>query len=213
MTLPGLTYIQDFIGIETHDALVAAIDAQPWKTNIGRRVQQYGYTYAYRTRRARSGPQEAAFSYLGPLPEWTVAIAERFLQQGITALPFDQLIVNEYEPGQGIGAHIDDVVGFGEPIVSLSLLSSCVMDLMHPMHGRVPILLEPRSVLVLSGVARTKWSHGIAKRKTDPWLDRTLSRSRRLSMTFRRVVAQPPSRARSKSLRENPRQVTRRRRL
>lgn len=41
---------------------------------------------------------------------------------------FDQLIINEYTPGQGINPHIDNPTLFSSPIVSLSLGSDCVME-------------------------------------------------------------------------------------
>jgi hypothetical protein len=47
------------------------------------------------------------------------------------------------------------------------------------------LLLEPRSVLVLSDAARYDWEHGIAPRKTDEWHGQRLARQRRLSVTFR----------------------------
>lgn len=42
-------------------------------------------------------------------------------------MKFDQLIVNEYEPGQGINPHIDNIKLFKSDIASLSLGSDCIM--------------------------------------------------------------------------------------
>jgi alkylated DNA repair dioxygenase AlkB len=87
----------------------------------------------------------------------------------ITNRAFDQLLVNEYLPGQGIALH-RDYEPFDRTVVSLSLLSSCVMDFYHPARGRrESLLLEPRSLLVLCDEARYEWQHGIARRKTDRW--------------------------------------------
>ena len=48
----------------------------------------------------------------------------------------DQVIVNEYEPGQGIAAHVDCVPsGFSGTIASLSLLSSCTMHFQDRSSG------------------------------------------------------------------------------
>ena len=71
-------------------------------------------------------------------------------------------------------------------MVSLSLLSPCVMDFRHPPTGRAErLLLEPRSLLVLSDAARYEWEHGIAPRKRDVWQGMRVERARRLSVTFR----------------------------
>ena len=40
---------------------------------------------------------------------------------------FDQLIVNEYQPGQGISPHIDNQTLFGDVVVSVSLSSNTIM--------------------------------------------------------------------------------------
>jgi alkylated DNA repair dioxygenase AlkB len=107
------------------------------------------------------------------------------LTDGVTDVPFDQMLVNEYRPGQGISAH-RDYAPFGRTVVSLSLLSQCVMDLRHPPTGRQErLLLEPRSLLMLADEARYEWEHGIAPRKRDHWRGLMVERTRRLSVTFR----------------------------
>jgi len=101
----------------------------------------------------------------------------------------DQMIVNEYEPGAGIGAHRDMAV-FADAIVCVGLGSTCVMQFSHSRSGRDEhILLEPRSALVLSGDARSAWEHSIPARRADVWMNRELARSRRVSLTFRKTLA------------------------
>jgi alkylated DNA repair dioxygenase AlkB len=98
------------------------------------------------------------------------------LAEGVADRPFDQMLVNEYEPGQGISSH-RDYAPFGRTVVSLSLLSPCVMDFKHPASGRKEcLLLESRSLLVLSDEARFEWEHGIAARKRDVWQGMRLER-------------------------------------
>jgi alkylated DNA repair dioxygenase AlkB len=107
------------------------------------------------------------------------------LKDGLTSEPFDHMLVNEYLPGQGIALH-RDYEPFGRTIASLSLLSPVVMDFRHIVSGRKEhLLLEPRSLLVLSDAARYEWEHGIAPRKTDIWHDIRIERRRRISVTFR----------------------------
>lgn len=43
-------------------------------------------------------------------------------------IEFNQLIINEYLPGQGINPHVDNPTLFSSPIVSVSLGSECVME-------------------------------------------------------------------------------------
>src|SRR5438045_9721394 len=97
------------------------------------------------------------------------------------------MLVNEYLPGQGIAPHRDDAP-FGRVVASLSLLSPCVMDFRHrPTGRREQLLLEPRSLLVLSDEARYDWEHGIAARKKDAWQGLPLNSGRRLSVKIGRA--------------------------
>jgi alkylated DNA repair dioxygenase AlkB len=181
--VPGLTYIPDYLSPEEHDRLVATIDRQPWLTDLQRRVQHYGYRYDYKARKV------ARDFYLGPLPGWAAELAERLPREGWSPTPPDQLIVNEYQPGQGISKHVDCVPCFGPTIVSLSLGSTCVMELAEAKTKRkVPLLLAPRSAVVLQGDARYRWTHAVPARRRDAFDGRTYPRSRRLSLTFRTVL-------------------------
>jgi alkylated DNA repair dioxygenase AlkB len=181
--VPGLTYVADYLSPEEHDRLVATIDCQPWLTALQRRVQHYGYRYDYKARKV------ARDFYLGPLPGWAAELAGRLRREGWFDRPPDQLIVNEYQPGQGISKHVDCVPCFGPTVVSLSLGSTCVMELAEAKTKRkVPLLLAPRSAVVLREDARYRWTHAVPARKSDAFAGRTYPRSRRLSLTFRTVL-------------------------
>lgn len=158
----GLTYIADFIDTDSEATIIETIDQQPSLNDLKRRVQHYGWRYDYK---ARSVTPE---SRLGPLPEWLSLYCDRLCVDGFFPQPPDQVIVNEYQPGQGIAPHIDCVPCFTDTIASLSLGSPCVMEFTHvERREKIPVLLEPRSLLVLSGDARYVWQHAIAGRKTD----------------------------------------------
>jgi alkylated DNA repair dioxygenase AlkB len=60
------------------------------------------------------------------------------------------------------------------------------MSFRQPSTGQQEsLLLERRSLLILSDEARYQWQHGIARRKNDRWHGLLVPRSRRLSITFR----------------------------
>jgi hypothetical protein len=71
LAINGLVLVEDYIGRDQHDALVAAIDVAPWRTDLSRRTQHYGYVYDYRARRVD------ASMYLGQLPVWLADLAIR----------------------------------------------------------------------------------------------------------------------------------------
>jgi alkylated DNA repair dioxygenase AlkB len=177
----GLSYLPDYLDQAAHDQLVETVDAQPWLGDLSRRVQHYGYKYDYKARKVDPS------LYLGPLPDWAAELARRLeREEWFEELP-DQLIVNEYHPGQGIAKHVDCVPCFGKTVVSITLGSTCVLELARGQEKR-PLLLEPRSAVVLQGDARYRWTHAIAGRKQDRWQGQVFPRARRISLTFRKVI-------------------------
>jgi alkylated DNA repair dioxygenase AlkB len=179
----GLTYVTDFVTPAAQTQLLQEIDAQPWMTELKRRVQHYGYRYDYRSRSVDRSMR------LGDLPEWACGAAQALLERGLIGRPPDQLIINEYEAGQGISNHVDCEPCFDDNVASVSLGSACVMNFTHRRTREVvPVLLEPGSLVVMTGEARYEWMHGIAGRKSDTFAGRTFERSRRVSLTFRKVI-------------------------
>ena len=179
----GLQYICEFIDQETHDQLLTKIDRQPWLTELKRRVQHYGYRYDYKSRAVNYSMR------IGELPDWAQAVAGQLVDRCLFPVMPDQVIVNEYEPGQGIKDHVDCEPCFTDTVASLSLGSKCVMHFTEKDTRRVvPVLLEPRSLVVLTGPARYEWTHGIPPRKSDEIRADCFRRSRRVSLTFRQVI-------------------------
>jgi alkylated DNA repair dioxygenase AlkB len=124
-----------------------------------------------------------------PIPTWARLLAGRLHVEGHTDRPADQVIVNEYLPGQGISAHVDCVPCFGPAVAAVSLGSACVMDFTSPDRASaVPVWLEPGSLCVMTGPARREWRHTIAARRSDPAPGGRIPRARRVSVTFRTVL-------------------------
>jgi alkylated DNA repair dioxygenase AlkB len=126
-------------------------------------------------------------------------LIKKLLDTGVLKEIPDQMIVNEYLPGQGINPHIDNVGYFADGIASVSLGSAVIMDFIYSYDPSViseskasetvlknfkkEVLLTPRSVISLHGEARYKWRHGIVARKSD----HKVPRGRRVSLTFRKM--------------------------
>jgi alkylated DNA repair dioxygenase AlkB len=181
--IPGLHYIPAYLDADEQADLLDTIDQQRWNSEMARRVQHYGYRYDYKKRAVDES------MYLGPLPDWLIALAERMKRAGwIDGMP-DQVIINEYEPGQGIASHVDCIPCFGDTIISLSLGSPCVMIFSSLITAaQSQIFLEPGGLIVMQGEARHRWRHGIPARKTDLCDGQVSKRGRRVSVTFRQVV-------------------------
>lgn len=176
--IPGIEYVPEYLDQADHDRFIAAVDAHPWLTSVDHGVQIYGYHYNHK--------QRAAYR-IGDLPTWAASLARRLYDEGFIASVPNQLVVNEYQPGAGFFDHVDQAV-FGDVIISISLGSTCVMRFTRTAPDvEKELLLEPRSLLVLTGEARWDWRHGIPPRTTDVWGGREHVRSRRVSLTFRAV--------------------------
>ena len=179
--VPGARYIPSFLSPDEQAEFIRRIDENQsaWLTDLSRRVQHYGWRYDYQARAITSDMR------IGPLPDWLQALAQRLYETGLFDRPPEQVIVNEYEPGQGIAMHTDHP-GFGSAVAMVSLGDDWVMDFSRP--GDPPQAksqaLERGSALILTDDARKKWRHGIAKRKKER---SGHQRKRRLSLTFRTV--------------------------
>jgi alkylated DNA repair dioxygenase AlkB len=103
LKIPGLQYVEDFIDEATQTALLQALDAAEWRDDLQRRVQHYGYRYDYKARQVERS------MFVGQLPAWASLVGDSFVAKGWFAAAPDQMIVNEYQPGQGISAHVDCV--------------------------------------------------------------------------------------------------------
>jgi alkylated DNA repair dioxygenase AlkB len=176
--VPGLQLMKGFVTGDEQAELIDRVDRGEWSEELRRRVQHFGYRYDYR-RRAVADAAPAA-----PLPSWAEGLADRLLAAGAVNRRPQQLIVNEYLPGQGIAAHVDSTAAFGEEIASISLGSTCVITFTREDERR-ELLLEPGDLLVLRDEARYEWRHEIRARRTDVWEGRRIARDRRLSLTFR----------------------------
>ena len=179
----GLHYVPNFIDKSVESNLIALIDRQEWNCSLRRRVQHYGFRYDYKAR------QISMDASLGAMPLWLSHWCDQLCDEGFFAAPPEQVIINEYLPGQGIASHIDRVQCFGDPIIILSLGSSCVMDFTCVGNReKRSILLETRSLVIISGQSRYQWKHGIRPRKSDCINHHKVKRGRRLSITFRNVI-------------------------
>ena len=119
-TIPGagsylaywLVYLPLFISLDEQQLLMGAVDAQYWSLELKRRVQHYGYRYDYESRRIESS------MFLGPLPGFAANLLPRLLAIDALGQIPDQLIVKEYQPGQGISAHVDCESCFNNRVTS-----------------------------------------------------------------------------------------------
>lgn len=165
-----ILYYPEFINEKEEEFLITFFNQKEWDTTLSRRTQHYGWKYPYKTKDKLEKTEE--------IPKEIDFILQRVNDH--YKLKFDQLIVNEYLPGQGISPHIDHPDLFGDTILSLSLGSNCVMNFDSEDHHFYQNL-ERRSLLGIQGKHRYKYLHSIPARKKDNGIERQT----RISLTFR----------------------------
>ena len=182
----GLKVYFDFINKQEEIELINNIDKNEWLPDLKRRVQHFGYKYDYKARRINKT------FYIGEIPNWMSILCSHLLDRKIISFNPDQAIINEYIDDQGIAAHIDCEPCFGDIIISISLGGQCVMNFQREAttkeQDKIPLLIPPRTLIVMTGESRFNWYHGIPPRKSDKFNEQVHKRQRRVSITFRKVI-------------------------
>ena len=120
-----------------------------------REVVGFGWRYDYASRKVN--PAAAIPDFLRPLRDRVAEFA------GLPADAFEQVLINRYAPGAGIGWHRDKA--HFDVVAGVSLLSPCTMRFRRRTAtgwDRLAVPLAPRSAYLLTGPARHDWEHSIA---------------------------------------------------
>ncbi|QXV63701.1 alpha-ketoglutarate-dependent dioxygenase AlkB [Mucilaginibacter sp. 21P] len=179
--IAGFTLFKDYIDQMQEVLLLKKIDDQPWIVDYARRLQYYGY-------RNELEKPYALVEFPVPMPDLLRQLAQRIHDEGILQNMPDQVIINEYVPGEGIKPHKDRNY-FENQICGVNLGSDCIMRFIGPDYEVNDILIPRRSVYLMQDDARYKFSHGIAPRKKDVVDGVATLRERRVSITYRKVIA------------------------
>ena len=170
----GLVYCPDFLSVTEEREISDWIDAQAWDRAFSRRRQFYGHSYSDKAAKTE-------------VPSLLDHYAQRLFELSYTLEVPRQVLINEYLPGQGIAAHIDEMPNRQSQVVTVSLLDSYPMLFAEVDSDRTyEQWLERRSVAVMNGPSRSDWTHEIVKRKADiiQGGGRRM-RGRRVSITYR----------------------------
>lgn len=137
-----------------------------------------------------------------PLPPWLCAVGHHLVESAVFPIEPNHVLVNEYDPGQGILPHEDGPLYFPQ-VAIVSLGSGLVLDFLskHSRERVESVLLQPRSLFIFRDDAYRTYLHTIAERTTD-FIDEkvvnihsvpnvqvgsTIQRTRRVSLTIRIV--------------------------
>jgi alkylated DNA repair dioxygenase AlkB len=172
----GFAYRADLIAPADEATLLRNLEAlafQPFDFHgflAKRQVAWFGWRYDYAGRQLRDSEPIPAF--LLPLRARAAAFAD------VSADSLQQVLINQYAPGAGIGWHRDKPM-FGD-VIAVSLAAPCTLRLRRKHQNgweRATAQVQPRSAYLLRSEARWEWQHSI------PPVDQL-----RYSVTFRTLV-------------------------
>ena len=174
------------------DKLFELVDIFDENQPLKRKTRQYGYEYDYKARESHKDKKLKKLTYT--TPKELLCIADVLYKYNLMRQKPNQIIINKYEPGEGISAHRDHIRYFTGDIATLSLGSAYIMRFRpHPENILVDqkkiydVLLPVGSLAVMKDDARSLWTHEIIGKKTDIINGKKINRGTRISITFRTV--------------------------
>ncbi|XP_043709742.1 alkylated DNA repair protein alkB homolog 8 [Telopea speciosissima] len=195
----GLWLCREFLSPEQQSSLLSAIENEGWFTQSSHN-QAMGF---------------------GDLPSWATELSAHIRKvvwlskyvfecedgEKYCPLPsdllwreplFDQLIVNVYQPGEGICGHVD-LMRFDDGIAITSLESACVVHFTQVKTDeceerrdapikKIPVYLNPGSLVLMWGEARYIWKHEINRQLGfQVWEGQEICQKKRTSITLRKL--------------------------
>lgn len=188
----GLYYFKDIISENEEKEIINYLNRENEWFNVvpntkSREVIHYGYEYPYRF------DKNSKMNKIKDIPEIFNNVLKKIynmpeLKTLFENYKFDQLIINKYEPGQGIAPHVDHIKFFDKIIACFTIGSGLNIKFNRVSDGKeYDIYVEPRSFYIMSENARYNWTHGINKQITDVYSNKVIPRETRISLTFRKV--------------------------
>jgi len=196
-SVKGLYYQNNVLTKERSSNIISCLDKEGW-TPVGsikinekvepikgnrRIVQHFGYYYDYKD----GSTVKKAPNFPDYIKELAEMLTQKCKEQGLIddSYIFNQCIVNNYFPGEGIGLHTDSLK-FGKVIGCYTLGSGSLMKFTNK-ENNSELYTENGSLYVMSSDARYKWLHQMEQRKSDEVDGMKIPRGRRISITFRNV--------------------------
>ncbi|TXH38219.1 MAG: alpha-ketoglutarate-dependent dioxygenase AlkB [Rhodospirillaceae bacterium] len=179
----GFIYSNDVISVDAEAALIQEIKRLPFKPfefqgYLGkRRIVSFGWKYDFDRKTLRES---------NPLPDFLMPLrATAAVFAGVVADDLQQVLINEYDVGAGVGWHRDKAMF--EDVIGISLSSPATFRFRRERSDnwdRISRVLRPRSAYLMRGPSRWSWEHSVSPVS-----------ELRYSVTFRNFVARANNRA------------------
>lgn len=169
----GLKLYLDFVSEEEEASILENIGVSQKKNTASRNdIRRYGPSMPYKTGLVSK-----------TIPDFLQSIADKIYTQNLIDKLPDSICINEYFPGQGIDAHIDNKQS-GKIITILGLGSHTFLNFTFQKQ-RETVYFPARCLLQMKDEIREKWHHSITPLHFDIVNGEKLPRKVRYSVVFR----------------------------
>ncbi|KAK8943099.1 hypothetical protein KSP39_PZI009426 [Platanthera zijinensis] len=213
--IDGLWLCRDFLPQKHQNLVLSAIDRDGWFNETSHnQAMRFGDLPVWATELTRLVRKAVCFGEIAIVDGLELDCEDQLMEESgpfpfdlLWREPlFDQLIANVYQPGEGICAHVD-LMRFEDGIAIVSMESECVMHFSRDDReirahetgvgrddspAKVPVMLNPGSLILMSGEARYSWKHEINRADGfQIWKGREILQQRRTSVTLRKLCPSP----------------------
>ena len=166
--IPGLWYIENYLSESESQEFknyMVNVKLEPISNApTSRRVAHFGYYYSY----DKSGLKPAT-----SIPEWLSDLIDPNLP---VSADFNQIIINEYKPGQQIAYHTDHLQLFGPVIACVTVGESIPISFRHDNIVK-KLNIKSGSMYIMTKDSRYLWQHSLKNNTSNT----------RYSITYRTV--------------------------
>ena len=183
--LPGLRIVEDAIDMAMETTLMPYLEKQEWERDTRRGKLHYGWRYVDASRTLERAEE---------LPTELMNLIDKLMDAKdsedipLLAVQPNQVSVDDYEPGVGIGWH-RDIDDLGDTITSISLMGSATMDFRKGNGPMVSVCVPRFAALQIMGELRDHWQHQVPYRMSDMVDGAEVPRNRRVAVILRNVQA------------------------
>jgi len=180
INLNGFSLVKNYLTENEEVDLINQINNKVWIKDYQRNLQYYNY------RNELFEPYDL-IPIPNKIPDFLQKLIDKMILDGVVTERPDQIIINEYKPGEGLKPHFDRKDYYQNTIVGISLESGTVIEF-YKIPEKKKIYIPRRSLYILKDDARYLWKHGIPARKKDVVDNKEIPRQTRISITFRNVI-------------------------
>lgn len=182
MNIKGFFLYPNFLTKKEELELIKKINKKKWVVDYQRRLQYYNY------RNELTKPYDL-IPIPQKIPKFLEELIDKLENDKIIDQRPDQIIINEYRPGEGLKPHTDRKDYYQNTILGISLGSGTAMQFISEKNNKKKEIYIPRrSLYIMEDDARYLWKHAIPPRKNDIIDGVIYPRQTRISITFRNVV-------------------------